>query len=239
MRMKKLIFLWSLIFLYGTIFGWGQAKPISPANIQISEKNWDFGFTPADVFISHIARITNIGKDTLIIAKVKTGCGCTSAPLGKQILKPQESTDLEIILYTKGYHGAVEKSVTIYSTDAIEPIVDIFFTTLVDSQNSLVEISPSLVLFDSIVTNQNTEKQIMLKNITTQPLSIKVIEKPKEFISFEIPTNKINPQETVPLVIRVKKDAPARIFKTSLCLEFSGEKQIRYSLPINGKVIKR
>jgi hypothetical protein len=62
-------------------------------------------------------KFKNEGKSDLIIRKTKASCGCTAAEPEKKVLKPGESSSIEVDFDTKRYSGKKTKSVTIISND--------------------------------------------------------------------------------------------------------------------------
>lgn len=62
--------------------------------------------------------IKNIGNKTLVISSVRPQCGCTSAPLERDTLKPGEATAMNITLTLPAGSGVVDKYVTVYSNDS-------------------------------------------------------------------------------------------------------------------------
>lgn len=62
--------------------------------------------------------IKNVGNKTLVITSVRPQCGCTSAPLERDTLKPGEATAMNITLTLPAGSGVVDKYVTVYSNDS-------------------------------------------------------------------------------------------------------------------------
>ena len=78
---------------------------------------WDFGQVLQDQAVSHQFEVKNVGKDTLFISRVKPACGCTSAPLTRDIVGPGESVWLDVTFSTKKFSGNVTKSVAVFCND--------------------------------------------------------------------------------------------------------------------------
>src|SRR5574341_98266 len=95
--------------------------PPSKAKILVPNTSWDYGYMPKGIRVSHVYQIQNVGEDTLKISSVKPSCGCTSAPLKKNILAPGELVDLEVSFDAKNFMGKVHKTVTVNSNDATNP----------------------------------------------------------------------------------------------------------------------
>ena len=64
-------------------------------------------------------KFTNIGNDTLRIYSVQPSCGCTTIKQPKSILLPSESDIVDVEFNSSGYHGKVEKHITISSNDPL------------------------------------------------------------------------------------------------------------------------
>ena len=66
-------------------------------------------------------QIKNEGDELLKIDEVKPGCGCTTAPLDKNELKPGEVATLNVTFNINSYSGNVAKSISIRSNDPKAP----------------------------------------------------------------------------------------------------------------------
>jgi hypothetical protein len=60
---------------------------------------------------------TNKGNSDLLIRKVKASCGCTAVVAEKSILKPNESTYLEVTFSSGSRKGKQKKSITVITND--------------------------------------------------------------------------------------------------------------------------
>ncbi|MFN4908057.1 MAG: DUF1573 domain-containing protein, partial [Bacteroidota bacterium] len=63
--------------------------------------------------------IKNIGNKTLVITSVRPQCGCTTAPLERDTLKPGEETGMNITLTLPAGSGVIDKYVTVYANDSV------------------------------------------------------------------------------------------------------------------------
>ncbi|OGU56920.1 MAG: hypothetical protein A2X64_02735 [Ignavibacteria bacterium GWF2_33_9] len=80
------------------------------------EYNWGI-VKPKDSPLNAEIMISNTGTDTLHITNVKPTCGCTNAPLRKDLLAPGEATSLMVTLTVANYSGEIEKIINIFSND--------------------------------------------------------------------------------------------------------------------------
>jgi hypothetical protein len=65
--------------------------------------------------------IRNSGDSVLKIDRVQPGCGCTAAPIDKNVLNPGEVGKISVKLDAKNRSGALHKIITVFSDDASTP----------------------------------------------------------------------------------------------------------------------
>jgi hypothetical protein len=66
--------------------------------------------------------LTNVGKADLIIRKSKASCGCTASQPEKMLLKPGESTKINVTFDSTGKPGEQQKDVTVVTNDPVNPV---------------------------------------------------------------------------------------------------------------------
>lgn len=86
--------------------------------ITFDQTRYDFGPIAAGQKVTHAFTVTNTGQALLRIEKPHASCGCTTATIGEQELKPGESTQI-VATYTppEGFTGEMRKSVLVVSND--------------------------------------------------------------------------------------------------------------------------
>jgi len=98
-----------------------EEAPINPNApvITLDKVEYDYGTMYQNADGSTFFTYTNDGKEPLILARVKSSCGCTIPKWSRQPLLPGQSDTLKIVYDTKRL-GSFHKSVTISSnaTDA-------------------------------------------------------------------------------------------------------------------------
>lgn len=62
-------------------------------------------------------QVKNSGDEDLRIFSVKPSCGCTTAPISKDIIKPGESATIDVALNISKQSGNVTKGITVTSND--------------------------------------------------------------------------------------------------------------------------
>ena len=201
--------------------------------IQLSEQTFDFGYVPQLSRISHVFMVNSVGNDTLKILKVIPGCGCTKAPIAKNDLAVGESTELEIIFDTKQYTKQIVKAPRIMTNESPDPTQLTFNAYVVTSFDSLypLTISPSRIVPDSPSDNR-TSFDFVIQNVSDQPLTIKMIDAPKEFFSIELPST-IAANSSVKGNLTFKHEAAIdKQLEKSFTIEVNDEKHSRFTVPV-------
>ena len=118
---KIIIILISIAIIIGAflIFYNIQNKSSQPPKISISEEEWDFGKVKEDERPVHIFTIKNIGREELIISRVRSACGCVATMLSSDNIQPGKSAELKITFNPTGYEGLTKQNIYIESNSIL------------------------------------------------------------------------------------------------------------------------
>lgn len=124
--------------------------------------------------LKHSLKIVNVGGDTLKISGVKPSCGCTTAPLDKDILLAGDTATINLTMDVAGKHGATEKTLTISTNDSTAPV-----TTVHLRANVVQEITaePAYFHVDNVSPGEEGSGSILLRNVGKGAVTI---EPPQE-----------------------------------------------------------
>lgn len=100
-----------------------EAASVVGPKIQLDKTSIDLGSIKTNEKITTEIRIVNIGMGDLTIRSIRTSCSCVEAFADKLTLKPGAYTVMKIVFDTNDRLGAEEKLVSIFSTDASNPII--------------------------------------------------------------------------------------------------------------------
>jgi hypothetical protein len=98
---------------------------------------------PADTVVEAAFGFVNAGSEPVVIEKIESSCGCTTAVLPKMAFEPGERSELAARFDTAGRRGVQTKTVTVYIKGAKEPVV----LTLVVTIPDLVKLSPEVLFW--------------------------------------------------------------------------------------------
>lgn len=85
--------------------------------IVFEKEKFVFPKTKSGEKINYSFKFKNEGKSDLIIRKTKASCGCTATEPEKSVLKPGESSSINIVFDTKNMTGNQHKTVYVYNND--------------------------------------------------------------------------------------------------------------------------
>jgi len=92
----------------------GNEKNVLPV-IEFDKEMHDFGKLIAGERVTYGFKFTNTGESDLVIAQVKSSCGCTVPKYPKKPIAPGETGVIKVTFDSSGRKGVQNKSVTISS----------------------------------------------------------------------------------------------------------------------------
>ncbi len=100
--------------------------------ISFETEKLEFGKIKSGERVKYNFTFTNKGKSDLIIRKTKASCGCTASEPAKSVLKPGESSTININFDTTGMKGDEHKTVYVYNNDPRYSTVALHITGIVE-----------------------------------------------------------------------------------------------------------
>lgn len=177
-----------IMFPHGTTYDWGKVKPKdNPLNAEIV--------------------IGNAGKDTLKITKVQPTCGCTTAPLLKDILAPGETTSMMVTLSIGNYDGPIHKTIRIFSNDTSQKEIDVNLKALI--QRDIFVTPSSFISFNELKVGETGKQLLIINNNSEKDISIKVGNLTPKSLQLKLRDGQIIKKgETYPLEVSITAAEP-------------------------------
>lgn len=135
-------------------------------------------------------KIKNSGNQELIIQNVKPSCGCTTAPLDKDRLKPGETATLDITLKVS-HGGKTTKSIRIASNDPKVPNKNLTITADVVE---MLKIEPySSITFKELQVGKESMGSVSIFNYDKMPVKVTLasIDPNYMIVNFVSPTGEL------------------------------------------------
>lgn len=165
---------------------------------------YDWG-TITDVNTPLTARVElkNIGTQELLIDEVKPGCGCTTAPLEKKRLMPNESTFMNITLNVGPSNiGQVMKNIYIYSNSVPYSTQTLIIKAFIQRP---LQPDPIYMTLPPLTVGKEVQTTLKIKN--TQKTPVTLLEHAPNNKSVSIVWKKsytFQPEEEVQIPIKIK-----------------------------------
>ncbi len=92
-----------------------------PARLYLTGQDIDMGEAVSGEAVRKDIRLRNIGGSPLRITRTEASCGCTVVDLDQNVIPPGGMAIMGLLVDTTGKMGPVEKTVTLFSNDVLEP----------------------------------------------------------------------------------------------------------------------
>ena len=134
-----------------------------------------------------------------------------------------DSTWIELI-YTMGQHGGeVSKSATVTTNDTTTGNISISFRGKgwVPSDTTIkLEVNPQVLDFGPLGKKLRRELETKITNLSQEEMQLAIVGCPPEFFEkVELSKDKIKPNKTAKLEVRLKRDSEDQRFQESITLE--------------------
>ena len=231
---RKLII--SGLILALTVF---TGTTLAAPHLSIDDTEFFFGFAPQNAKITHTFVLTNTGTDTVKITKVIPGCGCTKAPLEKDVLAAGESTNLEIIFSTGKYSGRVAKSPKIVTDEGTAPKRIRIISNIVSRPDSTYPllVNPYKIDISQFGDKVRREMKFKIKNVSKDNLRLSLIDSPGDLVEIDMPAG-IRGEEEVEGTITLKDAALDMNFQKSFTIGVNDAQSSRFTVPLLRSVRK-
>jgi LEA14-like dessication related protein len=198
-------------------FDWGEVKTIeSPLHTRI--------------------KITNKGDKALRIFSIKAGCGCTTAPLDKDVLLPGDTSNIDVRLDLRNFMGPIEKTLTIMTNDPeARNIVFKLHANIIQALSKL----PNYFPYGQIILGETAEAKVIVKNNSKEDIKVMKIAKTPPDMEINLKEGKIiRPGTEIEVITRLK---PMKVgkFESSITIMTNNIDMPRLSISGWGKAVEK
>jgi len=206
--------------------------------LQIKKPIFDFGYVPQNSTVSHIFWLYSTGNAPLKIEEVRPGCGCTKAPLEKDIVPVGDSAQLEILYSSRLYEGPQTKRPAIETNEGkINKYLQFSANIYKDpAQTRPIVLKPHIFDISRYGEKSRTKIEFEITNVSDRDLKLEVIDYPKSMLKLDFP-DKIKAGKTESGKAEVKDFFKNIEFEKSITIELNDEDHTRFTIPVK-RVIK-
>lgn len=115
--------------------------------------------------------LKNIGDKPLVVTSVRPQCGCTTAPVEKDTLQPNEETSMNVTLSLPAGSGKISKYVTVFTNDSAGSHV----LQLRAEIQRPIQLSSSFLGFNAGTAGQPTKASVTITTFVDRPVSIRPV----------------------------------------------------------------
>jgi hypothetical protein len=123
-----------------------------------------------------VMEVKNVGDDTLKITNVRPSCGCTTAPIDKNVLMPGESGKISVEIDMTSRTGPTTKTITVSSSDPKNPTQIIYLKA--DVKRAMTFNPAEYFLVNNGVLGQEAVTAVRIVNTGEEAFSVY----PPEFV---------------------------------------------------------
>jgi hypothetical protein len=225
----------ALVIALGVLATSISAQPV----LLVSEDEFDFGYAPQGSTISHSFWLKSVGDEDLVVDKIIPGCGCTQAPLEKNVIPPGDSARLDIIFSTRKYRGFTSKPTRIQSNSTgVERRVTVMANLLDDPKaTSPLTFAPLALDISPLSSRSRTSLPFTIQNVGSEPLALRIIEYPEDIIRVTLPDT-LDPGQVTGAHIELTDAGENQEFEESMTIETDDPARSRFTLPIKRVLAK-
>jgi hypothetical protein len=162
--------------LAGAVFGASLllsfAAWAAPA-VSVPQPDHDFGTIYQGEQVRHTFMFSNSGKDTLVVEKVSSSCGCTAALASAKTLAPGASSEVQATFDSTRFRGEISKTVYLYTNDPAQPVVQMHLKGNVQEE---LTIDPQQVQFGTVSSKRTVKSTVNLINQGKREVSLAGLE---------------------------------------------------------------
>jgi len=130
-----------------------------------------------------VFKFTNEGDSAIKILEVSSSCGCTTALPSKRVFEPGDSGEISATFDYGQREGKQIKSIRVETDQKTDPRL---FLTLEVTIPSVMEISPSVVMWNRAAEAGFTPKEVTLVSSMNEPIEIVEVVASNDVFSHEV-----------------------------------------------------
>ncbi len=134
-----------------------QAKTTTRgSDITFEVEERDFGTIWDHESVTTTYPFTNTGSQTLVITRMKAGCGCTTPVADKTVIQPGEQGVITVTFDPRGKAKKQDKKLTIYTNSPVNPEKSVWIRSIV---KPFVEVDSKFLSLDEMKMGEKKERE--------------------------------------------------------------------------------
>lgn len=216
--------LFSWIVLLGVIAGAQEQSPtpepqgqqLNWAEKMFSDLSIDFGTIARGADARYRLKITNIYKEAVHIANVRTSCGCAAATPSKSVLESRETAYIEVTMDTLKFSRRKDSSVIVTFSQPLYQEVVIPLTAYIRTD---VVLTPGAANFGAVDAGKSMQQTIEVAYAGRDDWEIRDVQPHNEYVDAKAKEiSRGNGRVNYEIYVTLKPNAPVGVIRDQITL---------------------
>ena len=222
--MRNPLYLVPLI-LFSFVVSNAMASPV----LQVQEPKFDFGEVYQGNKVLHVFQFTNQGDEDLLIDRVSTSCGCTAVLVSEKKLSPGGQGELQANFDSTRFHGAVSKTIYIYSNDPVNPVMQLHIQGKV---LETVVVEPPQLNLGQVKAEEPVKSKVVLRNQGPEPLTLGEPRSTAKELKINMSKSSFSPGEELTLELQLTPKPGQSRFSGYVLVPVNGVPKNELRIPV-------
>ena len=205
------------------------------AEKMFSERSFDFGTVARAGKVEHQFMITNLYKDDVHIASVRSSCGCTQPRISKDTLKSHEQGAVIAAFNTRAFSG--QRGATVTVTIDRPKYAEITLNVKGYIRTDIV-LDPSQVNFGSVGEGETSAKKIRIQYAGRNDWKITGANSVSPYLTADVKEiSRSAGRATYELEVQLKEGAPAGYLQNQLLLTTNDRRGTKFPVNVEALIV--
>jgi hypothetical protein len=215
------------------------ASAIAQPKLQISGADYDFGMVPQNSVAVNYFWFKSVGKDTVRIQQIKTGCDCATMMLSRGSIAPGDSMRVGLFWDTQRKIGTTGKYPFIFVDGIVDPLRMSMKAFVVDRGDSTAPLSlkPFRAELSRMPGTSIDSIAIQFTNRGTSAMALAAVAGYQPEFTFSLPDS-LAPGQSRFGFVKINSQFADQEFRNALTIEWknSDGQTGRFTLPVRRKL---
>jgi hypothetical protein len=221
-----------LILLVCLLAGNAWAAP----KLLVEQSIFDFGEVLQGQKVRHSFIFSNGGDEPLLIEKVKSSCGCTAALVSTKTLAPGENGEVQANFDSTRFHGAVTKTVSLYSNDPAQPITKLYVKGKIKVPLSIM---PAKINLGQVMAGTLATTTLTLQNQGDVAIRLDKVQTSSPALTTKLSSETLAPGQSTLINIELVTKSGQNSFRGYIVIPAQGSLKTDLRIPVQAIIVSK
>ncbi len=213
----------ALILSIWTVSAFAETE--SGPRIFVKDRTFDFGTVKQGASVTQAFSLENKGQQPLQILDVQADCGCTVAQPESKTIESKNSSKLNVVFDTSGFHGYKVKTVRVYTNDSKNSPISL---SLKGNIQRDVDVKPARLYFGNVPKGGDLVKSVKFQRFSSDDISITEVVSRSEFVKVKLSDTGFD--------VKLSNDIPFGVFRDKILVKTNSPETPIIHLPIFARI---